>query len=187
MSVVPAITCTGALTIAFAAGIQMVTDGLAGFKVHVCGLTPVPVSDTEIFPAVVVMLSIAERMPAAVGVNVTWIVQFAPAARLEQLLVWAKSPAALTLETVTDELVPLLTVTVCAALVVFTVWLVNVRLVGEAVTLPALAPVPLSDTERFPAVVVMLSVPERVPAAVGVNVTWITQLALAARLEQLFC
>ena len=90
----------------------------------------------------------------------------------------------LTLETVTDELVPLLTVTVCAGLMVFTVWLLNVRLVGEAVTLPAL-PVPLSDTEIVPVEVAIVSVPERMPTAVGVNVTWIVQFAPAAKFEQL--
>jgi hypothetical protein len=63
-------------------------------------------------------------------------VQLAPTAKLEQLLVWEKSPLVLTLETVTDELVPFLMVTACAGLVVFTVWLLNVRLLGEAVTLP---------------------------------------------------
>jgi hypothetical protein len=34
-----------------------------------------------------------------------------------------------------------------------------------------LAPVPVTDTERLPADVVMLSVPVRVPVAVGVKVT----------------
>ena len=46
------------------------------------------------------MLMEALRAPLAVGLNVTLIVQWAPAATLEpQLLVWVKSPA---LEPVTE-------------------------------------------------------------------------------------
>jgi hypothetical protein len=77
----------------------------------------------------------------------------------------------LTLETVTVAEVPLVTVTVCGELVVFTVWLEKVRLVGEALTVPALAPTPLSDTDTFPPDVATLRVPVRVPTAVGAKLT----------------
>jgi hypothetical protein len=44
--------------------------------------------------ALSVMMSEAHRLPLAVGLKVTLIVQFAPAAtELRQVLVWAKSPA----------------------------------------------------------------------------------------------
>jgi hypothetical protein len=62
-----------------------------------------------------VTLKVAERLPAAVGVNVTLMVQLAPAAMLEpQLFVWAKSPLSVPVTAmllmVNDELVPLLSV-----------------------------------------------------------------------------
>jgi hypothetical protein len=77
----------------------------------------------------------AKRLPSAVGVNVTLIVQFPPAATEEpQLFVWEKSPES---APVTARLVMfkaalpiLLTEIVCAVLVVPRVWLLNVKLLG---------------------------------------------------------
>src|SRR5947199_59778 len=85
------------------------------------------------------MLRVAPRPFAATGVKVTLMVQLAPAARLAgQVLVWAKSPALVPV-TLTPLMfsaaVPLLvSVTVCAALVVFTVWSEKVSVVGLSVT-----------------------------------------------------
>ena len=59
------------------------------------GANPVPVSPAVcgLFEALSVTVSEAVRLPVAVGVKVTLIVQLAPAARLlPQLLVWPKSP-----------------------------------------------------------------------------------------------
>ncbi len=81
--------------------------------------------------------------------------------------------------------VPLLvSVTVCAALVVPTCWLLKVRLVLERVTAGAVGatPVPVRLTLcGLPAALSVIdSVPVRVPVAVGVKVTLMVQLAPAA-------
>ena len=72
------------------------------------------------------MLTLALLVPAAVGLKVTLMVQEAPAASvlelLGQVLVWAKSPALVPLRPmllmVRDPAPLLVSVTVCAALVV---------------------------------------------------------------------
>jgi hypothetical protein len=66
---------------------------------------------------------LALRLPVALGVNVTGIVQLAPAASdVGQLLVWAKSPAFVPpiamLATLSEAVPELVSVTVWAALVV---------------------------------------------------------------------
>jgi hypothetical protein len=68
---------------------------LAG--VSVSGATPVPVSATVCGLSIEVSLtlSVPVLVPAAVGANLTLIVQVAPAKTLAaQLLVWLKSPLA---------------------------------------------------------------------------------------------
>ena len=82
--------------------------------------------------------------------------------------------------------VPLLvSVAGCAELVVFSVWLLKLRLVGDSVTAgaPATAPVPVTLTVwGLPgALSVIVTIPVRVPVAVGMKVTLILQLALAAK------
>ena len=86
------------------------------------------------------------RVPDAVGVNVTLIVQLAEIARLEpQLFVCAKSPLVFTeLMDITFEPV-LVNVTLCAALVVFSCCVVYVRLDCENVAAGAL-PMPSNPT-----------------------------------------
>jgi hypothetical protein len=75
-------------------------------------------------------------------------------------------------------------VTVCAALVVPTVWLVKVSEEAERLTTgaEAAAPVPVRLTDcGLPEVLsAMLKVPVRVPDAVGVNVVLIVQFAPTA-------
>src|SRR5437773_1296040 len=69
-------------------------DRLVGFKVAM-GPTPVPVRLTccGLPPALSVILKLAERLPLAVGVNVTVNVQLAPTATdVPQLSVCPKSP-----------------------------------------------------------------------------------------------
>jgi hypothetical protein len=81
-------------------------------RLTVCGL-PLALS---------VMLSVPVREPVAVGVKVTLIVQVALAATLvPQLLVWAKSPLAAMLEMLNAPVPLLVSVSVCAALVVPTI------------------------------------------------------------------
>src|SRR2546427_11379364 len=75
----------------------------------------------------------------------------------------------------------LLSVTLCAALVVFTSWLANVRLVGERLTKGAVpVPVRLTMCGLPAALSVMVIAPVRVPVAVGGKVTLMVQLAPAA-------
>ena len=87
-----------------------------------------------------VMVIVPGRLPVAVGVNVTLIVQLAPAAtEVPQVLVWAYCALAAMLVTLSAAVPEFVSVTVCAALLVPTAWLANVRLVGERLT-PALPP-----------------------------------------------
>jgi hypothetical protein len=77
----------------------------------------------------------AVLVPVAAGLNVTLMVQFFPANTLDpQVLVSAKSaefvPVIVMLVMVSVVVPILLRVTVCAVLVVPTVWLEKVRLVG---------------------------------------------------------
>ena len=105
-------------------------------------LTPVPVNPMlcGLPNALLVTVSVSVREPATVGVKVTLIVQFAPAARVAaQVLVWAKSPLAL-MPAIFSTAEPLLVrVTLCAVLVVPFVCAAKVRLVGARLTAGAAA------------------------------------------------
>src|SRR5258708_9997162 len=84
---------------------------------------PVRLTDCGLPEALSVMLRVPVRLPDAVGVNVTLMVQFAPAAtELPQVLVWAKSPLAETAVRVSEALPVLGSGTDCAALVGPTGW-----------------------------------------------------------------
>src|SRR6185312_635479 len=69
---------------------------LSGTKVNLPGtaLVPVPESVTVVGEeaALLVMVSVPARLPSAVGVNTTWIVQLLPLSAALQSLVWLKSP-----------------------------------------------------------------------------------------------
>ena len=79
-------------------------------RLIVCG-PPVALSVTVIVPG---------RLPAAVGVNVTLMEQLAPAAReAPQVLVWEYGALATMLVMFSAPVPELVSVTVCAALVVF--------------------------------------------------------------------
>jgi hypothetical protein len=88
------------------------------------------------------------RLPAAVGVKVTEIVQLAPTATLEpQLLTWAKSPEAAIEVRVSAALPELISVTVCAALVDPVASAAKNRLAGDTLAAGADAtPVPAKFT-----------------------------------------
>src|SRR5204862_3254271 len=99
----------------------------------------VPVPDTPevwgLLLALSVTVSVPLRDPAAVGVKVTLIVQFPPAATLDpQLLVCPKSPGLVPVKAmlVMLNVAPLgfESVTACAALVAPTFWLLKVSVVG---------------------------------------------------------
>ena len=101
---------------------------------------PIPVSPAEwgLPGPSSVMVSVALRAPAAVGLKVTLKVQLAPAASVAgnapQVFVWAKSPLVAMALIVSGALPLLVSVTVCAALVVPTFWLPKLRLAGDSVT-----------------------------------------------------
>jgi hypothetical protein len=81
----------------------------------------------------------------------------------------------------------LVSVTLCAALVVPTFWLLKVSEVGERLGSAVPVPERLAVCGLFVALSVTVNVPLRAPVAVGVNVTLIVQLAPAATLApQLF-
>jgi hypothetical protein len=132
------------------------------------------------------MVTDADRLPLAAGVNFTLIVQLAPVAtEAGQLLVWAKS-----LEFVPKMLMPvtdsgavpvLVRVTVWAALVVATDWFPKARLDGDALASDAVpVPVRLTDCGLPVALSAIASDAERLPLAAGVKVMSIVQLELAA-------
>jgi hypothetical protein len=107
----------------------------AGTKLT-AGATPVPLKGTlNWLPEILsVIVNSPLRVPVAVGVKVTAMVQFAPGVKLvTQVLLCAKSPVTAMLG-VKTELPLLVTLTLCAALVVPTSWSANVRLVLESVT-----------------------------------------------------
>src|SRR5256884_439217 len=145
------------------------TPGAVPFplSVMICGLPPaLSASD-----------SVPVRAPEAVGVKVTLMVQFAPAAKvaglvgqaLAPVLVAAKSPEAANELIVKAAAPEFVSVTVIGALAVASGWLPKPRLVGANPT-PGAVPFPLSVMicGLPPALSVSDSVPVRAPEAVGV-------------------
>jgi len=131
------------------------------------------------------------RVPVAVGLNVTLIVQLAPApSELEHVLVCAKSPVAAPMETVVDKVPVFFTVTGMLALVVPTCCETNVKLVGVVVTVTVpFIPVPdrVTTCGEFAALSVIEILPGSEPFAVGVNDTVTVQLVpICNRVPQLF-
>src|SRR5436853_172177 len=166
-----------AFTFSVAAGPVNPKSGAAvpfPLSVMICGLPPaLSASD-----------SVPVRAPEAVGVKVTLMVQFAPAAKvaglvgqaLAPVLVAAKSPEAAN-ELIVKAAVPVfVSVTVIGVLVVASGWLPKPRLVGANPT-PGAVPFPLSVMicGLPPALSVSDSVPVRAPEAVGVKVTLVRQ------------
>src|SRR5882762_441666 len=150
----------------------------APLRVTVCGL-PVALS---------VMVMAAVRLPAAPGMNLTLMVQLAPAAtELPQVLLWANSlllvPVMAMLETFSAPAPLLARVTVCAVAATPTLVVLNVKLAGLKPTVGEGAePVPLRliVCGLAGALSVMLIEAVRLPAAPGVKVTLMVQLAPAA-------
>jgi hypothetical protein len=99
--------------------------------------TAVPLSETAC--GLAAALSVIEiepvGVPAAVGVKVTEMVQLAPAGRLEGQAVVSAKPAEAAMPLIDSAPAPVFfKVTVCAALVLPTVWLAKLRLVGDRLT-----------------------------------------------------
>src|SRR5258708_17924176 len=117
------------------------------------------------------------------------MVQLAVCARVRpHVLVWLKSLASVPVTAIPAILriaLPLLVMVMgSAGLAEPTSRLLKIKLTGESVIAGALMPMPVSETVGgLPtALSVMMMIPLRVPTAVGVNVTWIVQLARPARL-----
>jgi len=153
-------------------------------------VVPVPVSPTVCgLPAALsVMVKVPVRVPAAVGVKVTLIMQFALAASIAgsvpQVFVSAKSPEVPIVLIVRGPVPVFVSVTVCAELGVFSNWLPKVRVVGASITAGAgFAPIPLSA--MFCGLVlspsVRTSVPGLDPTADGVKVTLTVQVLVAPK------
>lgn len=137
------------------------------------------------------MVSVPLRAPAAVGVNVIDTVHDPAAARLvpnvQVLLLMAKSgPERLVAPSSKGAVPELARVTLCVPDVAPTLVDENVscNADNDAPGEPAGTPVPVNDTELLAGVALwaIVSVPLRLPAAVGANDTEIVQLADAARL-----
>lgn len=125
----------------------------------------------------------ALRVPVAMGVKVTLIVQLPFGPMEVQLLVSAKSDGSVPVNAILETLIvpePLtfMRVTVCGLLVVPTVCVAKVRLAGVSSTA---VPTPLTETVcgLFPAVSVMVRVAVRLLMLVGLKETLIVQLELA--------
>lgn len=139
-------------------------------------------------------LSVAERAPAALGVKPTTIVQLAPGTMLALAVqvppLTENSVLAVVMPDSTSGALPVLpTVSVCVAVAVPTVEEPKFKVVGVNCATGALmttaVPVPDKPTVALPpdALWLTVSVAERAPAALGVNVTLIAQLEVGARLE----
>lgn len=146
---------------------------------------PVPVNGTAcgLDPALSATDTLALRVPVAVGVNVTVMVQFFfGATEVPHVFVCAKSVGfvpviVMPVMAIAVPPLALLMVMVCAALVVPTVCAAKVKLVGEK---DAAVLVPLSATVWVPAPSVSVSVVARWLILLGLNVTLIVQLVPAA-------
>ncbi len=160
---------------------------VAGLLSAMLVLVPTPVPDSAtvagLLFALLVTVSVPVRAPDAVGVNFTVTVHDAPTAIDEQVLVWLKSPLALTPETVAVEVPELVRVTFWVAEEAPTTVPANDSEPGLALrTGPGATPVPDSGTVLVTPAAVTDRLPVRVPAAVGWNVTLTVQDAPAAML-----
>ena len=136
-------------------------------------------------PALSLMATAPLRVPVAVAEKVTAIVQVPLAAtgvEIEQVVLGssAKSPLGVSAP-MFRLLVPLFVrMTDCTTLVVPTTWLPNLKLEGLSET-PGAVPVPLRAMTAEPLLALIVIVPVRVPATVGVKVTPTVQVAAGAR------
>src|SRR2546426_10251921 len=125
------------------------------------------------------------RVPVAVGVKVTLMVQLAPAATLVPFLqvvpaAGAKSPLGSTLVMVSMTVPPFVSVTTWVGLVVLRGWLPKLEFAVEGLTAgPAGGPVPIKliTWGLPPGLSAMMIAPGRGPTAVGAKLLLIVQIA----------
>lgn len=143
---------------------------------------PVRLMISGLSAALSVSVTVPARVPTAVGVNFTLIWQLDPAASDDLQVVVREKLALATMLAILSAPVPVLvTVTVCAVLVVPTVCAANVKLVVDRLT-TGIVPVPerAMACGLLLALSVMVVAPVRGPVVVGVKVTLIVQLPAAA-------
>jgi hypothetical protein len=180
------VTVRGALVVCGAVGGNTRLDG----RTLALATAAAPVKATvRGMPAESVIVRVAVRVPVAVGVKVTAMLQLDEGARVapQVLLAIAKSPALAPemamLFTVNAAVPPLVNVTVCGELVEPTACRAKDRLVGFTLAV-SMAPVPESATVcglvLAPSVKIRLAT--RAPNADGVNAMPTVQLAAGARL-----
>jgi hypothetical protein len=145
---------------------------------------PVPLSGTVcgLLPALSVKVMDPVTVPVVVGVKATVILQLPPdAPPVPQVFVSEKLPEGAILEI--DSLAPVLFVSLITlpALVVFTAWFANVRLVGDS-SIIGVVPLPVMVTVwgLLLALSVTTTVPDKVPIAAGVKTTLTLQFPPAA-------
>jgi len=154
---------------------------------NMTGGTPYPVRGTVcgLFDTLSLTVKVPERVPFAVGANVTEIVQLPLVAsvfgEIGQLEFWAKSPDVEIFAMLRGPVRSFVKVMTLAALVVFRNWLPNPREVGAKTTGAIPDPVNEAVWGVFVALSFTVRVPLCAPKAVGVNVAEILQLDLAAR------
>lgn len=163
------------------------TEGLVGITAMevIPASDPVPERATVcgLVLALSVTVRVPVRLPRAVGVKVTEIVQLAPPANVfgvrGQVDVCAKSPETETVEIVSALVCAFFRVTVFAVLVVVGTWLPKVRPLGDNVT--GRIPVPLKEEVcgEFEALSLTVKVPVRLPETVGVKVMEMVHFAPA--------
>ena len=154
-----------------------------------CVPEPESATDCGLPLALSVMLRAAVRVPLAAGVNKIAMVQVPPAATAglqvsTSVKSVASAPVKVMLEMLKLALPVLLRVTTCEVLTMSTASFPKERLVGERLAADA-APVPerLTLCGLPVALSVRVTAAVRVPAAVGLKVTLIVQLAPAATLD----
>lgn len=132
--------------------------------------------------ALSVIVTAPLRVPVAVGVNLTLILQLDPTVTDEpHVVVREKLPLAAMLLIFSAAVPVFLNVTLCEGLVVPTVCEPKLKLVDDRLTTGAVPmPVRLTVCGLPPALWVMVIAPVRVPVAVGVNVTLMVQAPAAA-------
>jgi hypothetical protein len=130
------------------------------------------------------------RLPRAAGLKTTLIVQLVPGSRdAAQLLLWLKSPLTVMLLIKRGAVPVLLSVTVWAALALFSDCEAKTREVGEKAAIGAAVPVPANvmEDEAGVPLLVTVSAPLRLPAAAGTKVTLIVHAVPTAKVvAQLF-
>jgi hypothetical protein len=174
------------ITPTFVIGNATVLLWIVAIGVAVSTLVPLSVTEFGELAALLVTVSVPDRVPAAEGVNVELMVQDAPG-----LIVPTHVPVAansglgdvVTWVTVSAAVPELVRVTVCAALVVPTVCAAKVKAAGARFTAATGTELPLPDNEMaglVDALDATVSVAVRVPVADGVNFALNVQLAPGA-------